>query len=162
MSDEVDRTEAPEAPRGKLTARVDDKGRLKTPSDLKTYFEGLAEKRLFVTSLDLASIQIYPISVWRENEKLFRSLTGEARTNAKKLLALAQDVGHEVLPDGQGRVLLPAEIRRELGLENQPVVLTSDQGKINVFSQAAYAKAQAEFRAGAAARAEALEQAGMV
>ena len=51
--------------------RLDEKGRLKVPAALQKYFESLAEKKLFVTSLDKRTAAIYPIAVWRTIEEFF-------------------------------------------------------------------------------------------
>jgi hypothetical protein len=57
-------------------ARVDDKGRLKLPVGFQQYFAGLAEKKLFVTSLDRKTGCIYPIEKWRENKRFFQENRG--------------------------------------------------------------------------------------
>ena len=145
-----------EAPRGVSTGRVDDKGRLKLSSTVKKYLSGLEEK-LFVTSLDLRTIRIYPISVWRENEKIFEEITDEA-AEAEELAFLAQDVGQEVEADSQGRILLPAELRRMLELENKPVYMNSYKGRINVFSKEVYEETRARSREKAADKLRMLER----
>ena len=57
-----------EAPRGTLSGRVDEKGRLKLPAALVQYLESIGERKLFVTTLNIATALIYPISSWRETE----------------------------------------------------------------------------------------------
>jgi len=154
-------TAAPfEAPRGVLTSRVDDKGRLKLPAAVKAYFDSLDEKTLFVTSLDLRVVSIYPIAVWRENEMLLERLAEEIE-DAEDLAFLAQDVGIEVKPDAQGRLLIPQQLRKLLGLENQPVYLNSFKGRINVFAKEVYEQLQAKARAQAPERARKLKMRGL-
>ena len=53
--------------------KLDDRARLKLPADWVQFFNSLGEKTLFVTSLDDRIGRIYPMSVWRENEKLLDS-----------------------------------------------------------------------------------------
>ena len=50
-----------EPPRGMFNGRLDDKGRMKLASALVQYFSALPERKLFVTSLDRRTAQIYPI-----------------------------------------------------------------------------------------------------
>jgi MraZ protein len=98
------------------------------------YLAQLGEKKVFVTSLDLHSIRIYPISVWRENEKFFESYTKDPRA-AEDILFLAYSYGADCELDGEGRLLLlPQELRKKLNAENQPVHLYCYKGRINVFT----------------------------
>ena len=62
-----------EPPRGSHAATVDEKGRLKLPAPFKRYVESFGEKRVFVTSLDLRTVGIYPTAVWREVERFFEN-----------------------------------------------------------------------------------------
>jgi DNA-binding transcriptional regulator/RsmH inhibitor MraZ len=61
-----------EAPRGAPQTRVDDKGRLKLPAAIGQYLEAFGERRVFVTTLNTSTALIYPISVWRETEKMLQ------------------------------------------------------------------------------------------
>jgi MraZ protein len=149
-----------EAPRGVHTSRVDDKGRLKVPAAIKEYLASLEESQLFVTSLDMRTVRIYPMSVWRENERLFEELEEEAE-DAQELAFLAQDLGHEVAMDPHGRVLIPTELRRMLDLENKPVFLNTYKGRINLMGKAVYEEQQARARAKAADRLKRLEMKGL-
>ena len=60
-----------EPPRGMYPGKLDDRGRVKLPTTFQQYFAAMDEKTLFVTSLDRRIAQIYPISLWRNNEKVF-------------------------------------------------------------------------------------------
>ena len=63
-----------EFPRGRFPGKLDDKGRLKLPADFQKFFNGLAETKLFLTSLDRSIAQLYPIAEWRKNELFFENL----------------------------------------------------------------------------------------
>jgi len=126
-----------EPPRGMYPARLDDKGRLKLPAEIQRYVAGLPEKRLFVTSLDRRIAVIYPIAIWKENEKFFESFTAEP-DKAGNVAFNAADLGSEAEMDGQGRIQFSTELRRELGIENQPVRLQAFNGIIRVLSDAIY------------------------
>src|SRR5262249_34922150 len=104
--------------------RLDDKGRMKMPAAFQQYFAGLPEKRLFVTSLDRRIAQIYSMDAWREMESFFASKQANPKL-IKKVAFNAADLGEETEMDSQGRLTLPASLRRELGLENQTVRLYS-------------------------------------
>jgi MraZ protein len=126
-----------EAPRGTYPARVDDKGRLKLPANFQGYLTSLPEKKLFVTSVDEVTARVYPITVWRANEKLFEEET-EFADEAADILFIANRYGSDCEMDAQGRVLFSPELRRKLGLENQPVFLIIRMGVVEVYSEATF------------------------
>ena len=150
----------PEPPRGVSTGRVDDKGRLKLSAAVRDYLAALEEKTLFVTSLDLRIIRIYPMAFWRDNEKLIFENTDSVE-EAEELSFLAQDVGQEVKMDAEGRILLPAELRRSLNLENQPVYMNGFKGHINVYSKGMYEQQRQRARERALEKMRRMEQKGL-
>lgn len=127
-----------EPPRGFFSAHVDEKGRLKLPVDVQTFLGGFGDDKLFVTSIDDRTARIYPISVWRVNEKVLESLATEDPDAADALAFVANDYGAEAKLDPQGRVTLPTDLRRALSIENQEVRLDCTQSAINIYSKAEY------------------------
>ena len=141
-------------------ARLDDKGRLKLPASFQQFFSALREKKLFVTSLDRRIAQIYPMAVWRENEKFFDSYREDPKI-ARNVAFNAADLGAESEMDAQGRVLFSPELRRELGIENQPVRLYAYRGRIEVLSEKIYEERKREAGQTAADDVAKLEGAGL-
>jgi len=117
--------------------RLDEKGRIKMPVPFQQYFSALPEKKLFVTSLDRRIAQIYPMEVWRQNEKFFETYRDNPKL-AKKVAFNAADLGIEAEMDAQGRITFPPELRRELGMEDQTVRLYSYKGRIQVLTEKMY------------------------
>jgi MraZ protein len=146
-----------ESPRGTYPARVDDKGRLKLPVNFQTY---LASEKVFITSLDGLTARIYPISIWKENEKLFAEQHEDAET-AEDISFLANQAGAEAEVDNQGRLLLPTDLRRDLNLENQPVWLDSFLGVVNVFNKEVYEERERRAKEGRAEKLKALKKKGL-
>ena len=142
-------------------ARVDDKGRLKLPVGFQQYVSGLPEKKLFVTSLDRRIGQIYPIRIWRGNKDFLYEYRDNPKA-AKRISFNAQDLGADSEMDNQGRVLLPPEMRRELGIENQSVRLMAYKGHIQILSEAIYEKAKREATVSAESDLETLDGAGLL
>ena len=136
--DEKPQTTPVEPPRGFFSAHVDDKGRLKLPVELQQYFTAIGDEKYFVTSVDDRIARIYPISVWKGNEKILETLATEDPDAAEALAFVANDYGAEAKVDPQGRMTLPTDLRRALALENQEVRLDCSQGVINVYSKAEY------------------------
>ena len=126
-----------EHPRGFHSARVDEKGRLKLPAAIQQYLNRLGESQVFITTLDGRIGRIYPISVWRENEILLRD-AGEEAEQAEDLWFIANAFGGDAEVDAQGRLLIPAELRRHLGVEGEQVHLEYYKGHVNIYTQAVF------------------------
>jgi MraZ protein len=136
--DEKPQTTPVEPPRGFFSAHVDDKGRLKLPVELQQYFTAIGDEKYFVTSVDDRIARIYPISVWKGNEKVLEQLATEDPDAAEALAFVANDYGAEAKVDPQGRLTLPTDLRRALALENQEVRLDCSQSGVNIYSKAEY------------------------
>jgi DNA-binding transcriptional regulator/RsmH inhibitor MraZ len=128
-----------EPPRGMYPGRLDDRGRVKLPVPFQQYFTavGTREKTLFVTSLDRRIAQIYPLEIWRQNEKFFASCREQAGI-IRKVAFNANDLGVETEMDSQGRITFPPELRQALQIENSPVRMVAVNGRIEVMSEAIY------------------------
>jgi MraZ protein len=151
-----------EAPRGRYPGRLDDKGRLKVPAVFQEYFASLPERKLFITSLDRRVAQIYPIEVWRANEKVFMDYREDLEA-VRNVSLNALDLGSEAEMDAQGRITINPELRRQLGLEGQDLHLWgSANGKVDIVTEALY---QEQLRLSAQQKTEAdlkkLRQAGL-
>ncbi|MFN0171991.1 MAG: hypothetical protein ACKV22_36765 [Bryobacteraceae bacterium] len=126
-----------DAPNGMFNASVDRKGRLKLPVLFQRYLRGFGEQKLFVTSLDRKVGHIYTAGVWKMNRQM-ASGTGVDAKAAQRLLFTANDLGEDVAMDGEGRILLPTNMRRELKLEDGPVRVYVNRGRIEILSEAVY------------------------
>jgi MraZ protein len=142
------------------TARIDDKGRVKLPVDFQQYFAGLKEKRFFITSLDGRIASIYTVPVWRHNLQVLAEYKEDTQA-AEDIGFLAADLGGQAELDGQGRLLVPAELRRELGMENQAVRLLAVDERVDVLSDKVYEERRLRSKEGAAANLAKLKRAGL-
>ena len=137
MAEEPNHPQTPVPPDGMYPARMDDRGRVKLPTAFKEYLDSLEDKKLFVTSLDRRIAQIYPIQRWRETKNFLESFTADPAA-ADNLYFNALDLGAEAEMDNQGRVLFSPELRRELGMEDQPVRVYAYAGRIEVLNTSTY------------------------
>ena len=131
-------TKAVKIPRGILTAKVDDKGRLKLPQALVTYLADLNASEVFVTSLDRVTAKIYTNSVWEHNREVLENLTGEFSQWGKDILFVANDLGEDATIDAQGRILVPTTLRQLMQLENAQVWLEPGKGFITFYNESVY------------------------
>src|SRR5690348_11329317 len=99
-----------------LTGRIDDKGRLRLPTDMIEYFKKLKEKSLYVTSLDGRMAQVYLMSAWRQNEKFFEEYRDKPKLT-QQVAFVAAALGAPAEMDAQGRIQFPAKLRKQLGLD---------------------------------------------
>lgn len=119
-------------------ARVDEKGRLKLNADLQRYLKELGETQVYITTRDLKTARLYPLSVWRSNEAVFNqsgSVDPEATGTTNFVM---KHFGGYSDVDGSGRVLIPERLRKHLQIEDTPVWLQCAEGGINVIGDAQY------------------------
>ena len=136
--EEKPQTKPVEPPRGFFSAHVDDKGRLKLPVNFQTYLNAIDDTGVFVTSIDGRIARIYPNSVWNGNVKILEELNTQDPAAADAIGFMANHYGADGKVDPQGRVTLPTDLRRELGLENQEVRLDCSQGGVSIYSMTEY------------------------
>ena len=126
-----------EAPLGIFTAKCDEKGRLKFPTEFVTYLKALDVEKVFITTVDLKLARIYPKSTWERNQNLFEN-AGEDAETAQDVAFIANLYGAYSEIDPNGRVLVPTELRRKLEIEGQTVWLDYYNGRINAFGKKVY------------------------
>lgn len=128
------------------STKLDERGRLKLPTDFHVYVQSFREKTLFVTSMDRATIRIYPMPIWRQNEEIFKNYHEDPQV-AENVAFTAAELGSQAEMDNQFRIPLSAELRQELEIEiNQQVRLYHNSGRIEVLSDKEY-KARRELAA---------------
>jgi MraZ protein len=107
--------------RGSAPTKIDDKGRLKIPTDFRRLLEERWGPDLFVTSVQGESALLYPLPVWEEIEQRLSSL---ASTNPIRLryLERVNYYGQQVRLDVQGRILIPQILRESASVSGDVVV----------------------------------------
>jgi DNA-binding transcriptional regulator/RsmH inhibitor MraZ len=123
------------------SGRLDDKGRLKLPVDFHNHFRALQEQKLYVTSLDRKTAAVYPLHKWREVEAFLDNYRDDPAA-AMNVAFVAAELGSETEPDAQGRILFSQELRKQLGLEDQPLKLWARHGLVEVLSEESFKQKQ--------------------
>jgi transcriptional regulator MraZ len=108
--------------RGNYPTRVDEKGRLKVPSEFKRLIEEKYGAQFYITSLDGKVAQIYPFEEWQRIEEKLARLSNFNPTK-KKLLNRTNYYGQVVEMDAQGRLLVPALLRESAQIRGEVAVL---------------------------------------
>jgi len=96
--------------RGSAPARIDDKGRLKVPTQFRGVIHDQPGPDVFVTSLTGECVRIYPLQVWVEIEQKLKAMAGN-HPSRLKFLDRVNYYGQESELDAQGRVVIPAHLR---------------------------------------------------
>lgn len=107
--------------RGSAPAKIDEKGRLKIPSDFRRVIEERYGPDLFVTSIQGDSAVLYPLPVWEEIEGRLAAMPSTDRTKARFLERVSY-FGQQARLDVQGRILLPQILRESAGMNGDVVV----------------------------------------
>ena len=107
--------------RGSAPAKIDDKGRLKIPTDFRRSIEDRYGQDLFVTSIVGDSALIYPLPVWELIEQKLIALPSTDRTKVR-YLERVNYFGQQVSLDVQGRILIPQLLRESAGMNGDVVV----------------------------------------
>ncbi|MGH9465756.1 MAG: division/cell wall cluster transcriptional repressor MraZ [Terriglobales bacterium] len=109
--------------RGNYPARVDEKGRLKLPTEYRAQLEETnAEHRFYITSFDGMQARVYPMPVWEAIEQKLAALPSMHPTK-QKLLSRTNYYGQVVEMDAQGRLLIPPVLREAADMHGDVAVL---------------------------------------
>ena len=108
--------------RGNHPTRVDEKGRLKVPSEFKRVIDEKYAQKFYITSLDGIVAQVYPFEEWERIEQKLASLSTFNPTK-KKFLNRTNYYGQVVEMDGQGRLLIPQILRESAQIRGEVAVL---------------------------------------
>ena len=96
--------------RGTHTTRLDEKGRLKVPADFKRQIDENYGVQFYITSRTGTVAEVYPMQEWEEIERKLAAAP-DSHPAKKKFLKHTNFYGQVVEMDGQGRLLLPSELR---------------------------------------------------
>ena len=107
--------------RGSAPTKIDDKGRLKIPTEFRRLLDERWGGDLFVTSIEGDSAFLYPLAVWEEVEQRLLSMPS---TNSvrRRFLERVSYFGQPVSLDAQGRLVVPQILRDAAGMEGEVVV----------------------------------------
>jgi MraZ protein len=120
---------------GNIPARIDDKGRLKAPTEFRAYIESTWGTSLFVTSdADNGQfVQVYPMPVWLEIQKKLAAMPSSSPTRRKYAL-LTNYYGQVTEIDGQGRLTIHPLLREAAAMSGD-VLVFGDYNRLSVWNK---------------------------
>lgn len=140
---------------GEYQHSVDGKGRIAVPARFRAQ---LSEGAVVTRGLD-NSLVLYPLSDWKDLATRLSALPlsqKSARAFARLMLAGAM----EVVPDKQGRVILPGYLRKYAGIKTQAVV-TGLYNRVEIWDEATWQQYRTQSETDSAALAEELGEFGV-
>ena len=120
---------------GTIPAKIDDKGRLKAPTEFRAYIESTWGQSLFVTSdSDTGQfVQVYPLPVWLEIQKKLAAMPSSSPTRRKYAL-LTNYYGQVTEIDGQGRLTIHPLLREAAAMSGD-VLVFGDYNRLSVWNK---------------------------
>jgi MraZ protein len=103
--------------RGSFVLRVDDRGRVKIPSQYLSILTEQHGKELYITSLNGDRVLIYPLNVWEEIEESIEKIRIRA-PEIDEYISRTSYWGNESEVDSRGRMLIPPELRKSSQLDS--------------------------------------------
>lgn len=111
--------------RGSISAKIDDKGRLKVPTAFRSAIAEKYGEVLYVTSLTGASVLIYPMSVWMETEEKLRAVPSTLPAR-RRYADRVNYYGQQAEFDKQGRVSIHGRLRESAEMVGEVDVFGHD------------------------------------
>jgi MraZ protein len=116
---------------GSYTYTLDEKGRVSLPAPFRREAE---EQRFVLLQVYPPALALYPEAAWREVEERLRGLVRndpEARLWVLRMMSSAV----EVVPDSQGRILIPGRLQESGNLSGQ-VLMVGAIDKVELWNPA--------------------------
>ena len=108
--------------RGSFVLRVDDRGRVKIPSQYLSILSEQYGNDLYITSLNGDRVLIYPLKVWEGIEQSIEKIKIRA-PEIQEYISRTSYWGNESEVDSRGRVLIPPELRKSGQLDGNLRIL---------------------------------------
>ncbi|MFO8236439.1 MAG: division/cell wall cluster transcriptional repressor MraZ [Bacteroidales bacterium] len=125
---------------GDYTGKVDSKGRITFPSNLKKQMDSASECR-FVVKKDIFEncLVLYPIEEWERQNSIIRNRINPYNKEHNKFLRNFYKGTAEVLLDGNNRLLIPKRLLDTVGI-SKDIILAGQDGKIEIWDKQRYEK----------------------
>lgn len=107
--------------RGSSPTKIDDKGRLKVPTEFRTALEDGWGADVFVTSVTGESALVYPLPKWEEIERKLENVPSSNRSK-QRFLERVNYFGQQLKMDKQGRMVMPQILRETADILGDVVV----------------------------------------
>ncbi|MEO8502270.1 MAG: division/cell wall cluster transcriptional repressor MraZ [Acidobacteriota bacterium] len=107
--------------RGSAPAKIDDKGRLKVPTEFRRHIEERYGSEVFITSVAGDCAWVFPVPVWEEREARLLAMPSTDPVR-RRYLERTNYYGQQSVLDAQGRVVIQPLLRTSAGMDGEVVV----------------------------------------
>lgn len=107
--------------RGSSPTKIDDKGRLKVPTEFRTALKDGWGDDVFVTSVTGESALVYPLPKWEAIERKLEDVPSSNRSK-QRFLERVNYFGQQLSLDKQGRLVMPQILRETADISGDVVV----------------------------------------
>ena len=104
---------------GSYLHQIDEKGRLSLPA---TFRREAAEHAMVLAQVHPDALTLYPDAAWREVESRLRELLQRQPAARPHVLGITANAS-EVVPDKQGRILVPQRLMAAAGLDGSALLV---------------------------------------
>ena len=118
--------------KGKYEYKIDSKGRISLPRPFKEVLQSDYSGRVVITNFDVCLV-VYPIEEWEIFKEKAKSLPAY-KDKVLSFIRFLYSGATECQLDKQGRVLIPAELRRYAKLEKE-IVLLGVSNRIEIWNK---------------------------
>ena len=108
--------------RSKFDHTLDDKGRLSFPSRFREVLRRY-ESEILIAILWDTHVRVYPLAEWENIENKLKAGDDRNFEDLDKIIRYFESESFECVLDKQGRILLPAALRADLGLKRDIVLI---------------------------------------
>ena len=122
---------------GSYQYQLDEKGRVSLPAAFR---REAADQSFVLIQAYPPALSLYPEGEWMQVEERLRELIQRQPESRMYVLSVLSNAV-EVVPDSQGRILVPAKLKEAAELEGQ-VMLVGAIDKVELWNPAHFAKAQ--------------------
>ena len=98
--------------RGSYVLKVDDRGRIKVPSQYLSILTEQYGQELYVTSVNGDRVYLYPLKIWEGIEQSIEKMKVRS-PEVQEYISRTSFWGNESEVDGRGRILIPPELRKK-------------------------------------------------
>jgi MraZ protein len=114
---------------GSYRHSLDAKGRVSLPAPFR---HGSASEAFVLIRVHDDALTLYPEEAWKERASQLQEMLKRRPDYRHQLLRLTGSA-HRIVPDGQGRILIPDRLRQEAHLENE-VLIVGALDKIEIWN----------------------------
>lgn len=118
---------------GEYEHTIDRKGRLIIPAKFREIFKENLVERLFVTRGLDKCLFLFSEEEWKLQEQKFKSISF-TKSESRKFNRLYFSGASEVIPDKQGRILIPRNLKDFAGIKRE-VVIVGVSNRIELWSK---------------------------